>query len=77
MTLFNYTKPKMVVADEGKQIRDINDIYVPEHYDEEGHLIPAHYPYYATTVFVPDDFTEEMMYELYIEEAINNVQNND
>lgn len=69
MRLFNYTKPKMIVSDEGKQIRDKNDVYVPEHYDEEGHLVTEHFPYYATTIFVPDDFTAEMMDELYIEEG--------
>ena len=70
MILFNYTKPKMIVADEGKHIRDKKDIYVPEHKDEEGNLIPEHFPHYSTTIFVPDDFTEEQMNELYVEETI-------
>ena len=68
MKLFTYTKQKMIVADEGKHIRDINDVYVPEHIDDEGHTIPEHFPHYATTIFVPNDFTEEKMNELYIEE---------
>ncbi|MBE6152704.1 MAG: hypothetical protein E7166_00555 [Firmicutes bacterium] len=70
MKLFTYTKPRMIVADEGKHIRNINDVYVPEHTDEEGNLVPEHFPYYSTTIFVPDNFTEEQMYELYIEEPI-------
>lgn len=70
MKLFNYTNPKMIVADEGKYIRSVDDVYVPEHYDEEGNLIEEHFPYYSTMVFVPDDFTEEEMYKLYIEEEI-------
>ena len=70
MILFNYTKPKMIVADEGKHIRDKKDVYVPEHKDEEGNLIPEHFPHYSTTIFVPDDFTEEQMNELYVEETI-------
>ena len=70
MILFNYTKPKMIVADEGKQIRSVDDVYVPEHYDEEGNLVPEHFPYYSTTIFVPDDFTIEMMNDLYVEETI-------
>ena len=70
MILFNYTKPKMIVADEGKQIRSVDDVYVPEHYDEEGNLIPEHFPHYSTTIFVPDNFTIEMMNELYVEETI-------
>lgn len=70
MRLFSYTKPKMIVSDEGKHIRSLNDVYVPEHYDEEGHLIPEHFPYYATTIFVPNTFTEKMMNEIYVEEEV-------
>ena len=70
MKLFTYTRPKMIVADEGKRIRDINDVYVPEHIDDEGRVIPEHFPYYATTIFVPDNFTEEQMNELYVEEEV-------
>ena len=70
MQLINWTKPKMIISDEGKHIRDKQDVYVPEHKDEEGNLIPEHFPYYSTTIFVPDDFTEEQMNELYVEETI-------
>lgn len=63
MTLFDYTKPKMIVADEGKHIRSIDDVYYKD--EETGE---EHFPYYATTIFVPDSFTEEQMNELYIEE---------
>ena len=64
MKLFNYTEPKMIVAEEGKQIRDKNDVYFM---DEDGN---EHFPHYVTTVFVPDSFTVEQMYELYVEEEI-------
>ena len=70
MILFSYTKPKMIVADEGKHIRSVDDVYVPEHYDEEGNLVPEHFPHYSTTIFVPDNFTKEQMNELYVEETI-------
>ena len=70
MILFDYTKPKMIVAEKGKQIRGVNDIYVPEHTDEYGNIVPEHFPYYTTTIFVPDDFTEEDMNIQYIEEDI-------
>ena len=70
MKFFNYTKPKMIVADEGKQIRNKDDVYVAEHKDEEGNIVPEHIPYYSTTIFVPDSFTEEEMNELYVEENI-------
>lgn len=70
MQLINWAKPKMIISDEGKWIRDKQDVYVPEHKDEEGNIVPEHFPHYSTTIFVPDDFTEEQMNELYIEETI-------
>ena len=70
MQLISHTKPKMIISDVGKQIRSVDDVYVPEHIDDEGHVIPEHFPYYATTIFVPDNFTEEKMNELYVEEEI-------
>ena len=70
MKLFSYTRPKMIVADEGKQIRGIDDVYVAEYTDEEGNVVPEHFPYYATTIFVPDSFTEDQMNELYVEEDV-------
>ena len=75
MQLINWTKPKMIISDEGKMIRSKNDIYSPAKYDEQGNLIePEHKPYYSTTIFVPDNFTEEQMNELYIEEDVTNVE---
>ena len=70
MQLITWTKPKMIISDEGKPIRDKQDVYVPAHRDEEGNLVPEHFPHYSTTIFVPDDFTKEMMNELYVEETI-------
>lgn len=70
MKLFTYTKPKMIVADEGKQIRAKNDVYQPAVLDEHGRETPEHFPHYATTIFVPDSFTEKDMMEQYIEEII-------
>lgn len=64
MLLFDYTKPKMIVADKGKHIRSKDDVYYK--YGEEEHI-----PHYATTIFVPDSFTEEQMNELYVEEEID------
>lgn len=67
MQLINHTKPKLLIADEGKRIRRINDIYSKEHIDESGNVIPEHTPSYATVIFVADNFTEEDM-KLYVEE---------
>jgi len=74
MQFFNYTKPRMIVAAEGKHIRSKDDVYVPEHTDEEGNVVPEHIPYYSTTIFVPDSFTEEQMNELYVEEDIEKAE---
>ena len=74
MQLIYWTKPKMIVSDEGKHIRDVKDVYVAEYVDETtGELIPEHIPYYSTTIFVPDNFTEEQMNELYVEDDIEEV----
>ena len=70
MQLLKHTKPNMIIANEGKHIRNINDVYVPEHTDEEGNLVPEHEPEYSTVLFVPPTFTEEQMNELYVEEEI-------
>ena len=68
MILFDYTKPKMIVADKGKRIRAKTDIYRESYTDENGIQVPEQKPYYATTIFVPDNFSEEDMNNLYIEE---------
>lgn len=70
MMYFNWTKPKMIVANEGKQIRAVDDIYKEAYIDEQGNEVPEHIPHYSTTIFVPDSFTEEQMNELYVEENI-------
>ena len=70
MKYFDYTNPKMIVAEPGKHIRDKNDVYKEAHTNELGVSTPEHFPYYATTIFVPDTFTEEQMNEMYIEENI-------
>ena len=70
MILFDYTKPKMIVAEKGKYIREKQDVYKEAYIDEYGNEIPEHFPYYTTTIFVPDIFTEKEMNELYVEENI-------
>lgn len=47
-----------------------NDIHEAEHYDDNGNLIPEHQPYYTTVIFVPNDFTEDEMNNLYMEEEV-------
>lgn len=69
MTIINYQKPYMIIADKNKKIRQKDDIYVPEHIDEEtGELIPEHFPYYSGVWFVPDDFDFSKVDDFYVEE---------
>lgn len=70
MFLLKHTTPKMVVAEEGKHIREVKDVYVPEHTDEEGNVVEEHFPYYTTVIFVPNSYTEAQMNEDYVEENI-------
>ena len=74
MQLINYTKPRILIADEGKQLRDINDIYVPAEYDKNGKLIKEeHTPYYSTVIFPADQLNSlEKCQEVYVEEEIEN-----
>lgn len=69
MKLLN-TTPKKIVADEGKHIRSVDDVYVPEYVDNDGNVVEEHIPYYSTIIFVPDTFTEEQMNGLYVEEEV-------
>ena len=70
MEIRKYGNKKILIADENKQIRDINDTYEEEHYDEEGNLIPQKKPYYTSIIFLADNFDDSKLNELYIEEDI-------
>lgn len=71
MKLINYTKPKILIADEGKHFRDKNDVYKEAYIDEEGNEIEEHFPYYMTMCFPGTQIeTLEQALELYVEEEI-------
>lgn len=71
MKYIGYTKPKLLIADEGKHIRSIDDVYTPAKYNEQGELIePEHLPYYTSVIFLADNFDESKLNELYVEEEI-------
>ena len=38
MQIITHTNPKLLIADEGKTIRDINDVYTPQITDESGNV---------------------------------------
>ena len=70
MQFFDYSKPKLLIADKGKMLRSKNDIYVPTKYDEQGNIIePEHLPYYTSVIFLGEQITSlEQCKELYVEE---------
>lgn len=68
MQIIEHTNPKLIIADEGKHLRDINDVYVAEHIDEEGNTIPEYLPHYSEFIFVPKNANIEELIKLYIEE---------
>ena len=65
MEIRKYGSKKILIADENKQIRDINDVYIPATETEEEHK-----PYYASIIFLADNFEDSKLNELYVEEEI-------
>ena len=63
MEIRKYGSKKILIADENKQIRDINDVYTPATETEEEHK-----PYYASIIFLADNFDDSKLNELYVEE---------
>lgn len=68
MQIIKRSELRLLLADEGKHIRAINDVYVPEHEDEDGNIIPEHFPNYAEMIFLGVQVDETKIDELYIEE---------
>lgn len=60
--------PHRIVADDGKLLRDKNDVYTPATTDENGNEIAEHIPYTTDVIFLPSSITEEKAKELYVEE---------
>lgn len=65
MEIRKYDEKKILIADENKHIRDINDVYVPATETEEEHK-----PYYTSVIFLADNFDDSKLNELYVEEEI-------
>ena len=71
MQIINWTKPKMLISDKGKHIRGKDDVYTPQITDEDGNIIQEEKkPYYASVIFLADNFDESKLNELYVEENI-------
>lgn len=62
---------RLLLSDEGKHIRTINDVYVAEHTDETiGETIPEHNPSYFEMMFLGKQVDITKLDELYVEENI-------
>lgn len=71
MEVRKYGNKKILIADANKQIRDINDVYTPQTTDESGNVTQEeHKPYYASIIFLADNFDDSKLNDLYIEEEI-------
>lgn len=68
MQIIKRSDLRLLLADEGKHIRDINDVYIPEHEDEEGNIVPEHFPNYSEMIFLGKQVDETKIDELYVEE---------
>ena len=64
MEICTYGAKKILIADTNKHIRSIDD--VPRE-DENGNVIE---PYYASVIFLADNFDDSKLNELYVEEEI-------
>ena len=64
MEIRKYGEKKILIADENKHIRSIDDV---TREDENGNIIEA---YYASIIFLADNFDENKLNELYVEEEI-------
>ena len=69
MEIRKYGEKKILIADENKQIRDINDVYTPATETKEEHK-----PYYASIIFLADNFEDSKLNELYVEEEIERAE---
>ena len=65
MEIRKYGEKKILIADENKHIRDINDV---SREDENGNKIE---PYYASIIFLADNFDDSKLNELYVEEDMD------
>ena len=64
MEIRTYGAKKILIADTNKHIRSIDDV---TREDENGNIIE---PYYASIIFLADNFDDSKLNELYVEEEI-------
>lgn len=65
MEIRKYGAKKILIADTNKHIRSIDDV---SREDENGNKIE---PYYASIIFLADNFDDSKLNELYVEEDMD------
>lgn len=70
-------KFNILFADDGKQIRAINDVYKKPYIDENGFENEEYVPNYFEKAYVPLTITEDNMNEHYIEEEKGSLLTNE
>lgn len=68
MEIRTYGAKKILIADENKHIRSIDDV---SREDENGNKIE---PYYTSVIFLADNFDDSKLNELYVEEEMREVE---
>lgn len=68
MQIIKRVTPAMIIADEGKHIRNTNDVYKPAYVDERGIYIEEHFPEYHDVIFIPNDMPDDVIKEIFTEE---------
>lgn len=63
MEIRRYGKERVLIAENNKGIRAIDDVYTPATEENE-----EHFPYYSSVIFLADNFEEDKLNELYVEE---------
>ena len=69
MEIRKYGNKKILIADEDCHIRSIDDV---TREDENGNIIE---PYYASVIFLADNFDDNKLNELYVEEDMRRCNN--
>ena len=69
MEIRKYGNKKILIANENKHIRSIEDVYSADDETEEEHK-----HYYTSIIFLADNFDDSKLNELYVEEDIERAE---
>lgn len=70
MKIIEKNNLKILIADEDKKIRAINDIYKPASETETEYI-----PYYCTKIYLPISFDNSKLNDIYVEKTLEEIEN--